>query len=66
MKACADSKYVAQNAENKKPPWILPRGHVIFNGGRGGIRTRGLWLRRPTLYPTELPVHSVVMYVQDT
>ena len=26
-----------------------------ITGGRGGIRTRGLWLRRPTLYPAELP-----------
>ena len=24
------------------------------NGGRCGIRTHDLWLRRPTLYPTEL------------
>ena len=27
-------------------------------GERGGIRTRDLWLRRPTLYPAELPVHK--------
>ena len=25
---------------------------------RGGSRTRGLWLRRPTLYPTELPAQK--------
>ncbi len=25
-----------------------------FNGAPGAIRTRGLWLRRPTLYPAEL------------
>ena len=25
------------------------------NGGRDGIRTHDLWLRRPTLYPAELP-----------
>ena len=29
----------------------------VITGGRGGIRTRGLWLRRPTLYPAELPAH---------
>ena len=27
------------------------------NGAPGAIRTRGLWLRRPTLYPTELRAH---------
>src|SRR5512144_2294738 len=26
-------------------------------GAPGAIRTRGLWLRRPTLYPTELRAH---------
>ena len=26
-------------------------------GRRGGIRTRDLRLRRPTLYPAELPAH---------
>ena len=25
-----------------------------FHGGRCEIRTRGIWLRRPALYPTEL------------
>lgn len=25
------------------------------NGGRSGNRTHDLWLRRPTLYPSELP-----------
>ncbi len=29
-----------------------------INGGRGGIRTRGFWLRRPTLYPAELPARD--------
>jgi hypothetical protein len=29
-------------------------------GGRGGIRTRDLWLRRPTLYPAELPARVLV------
>ncbi len=28
---------------------------LILLGGRGGIRTRDLRLRRPTLYPAELP-----------
>ena len=32
-----------------------------MNGGRGGIRTRDLRLRRPTLYPAELPAR----YVED-
>ena len=27
---------------------------MIFSGAPGAIRTRGLWLRRPTLYPAEL------------
>ena len=27
---------------------------LLFIGGRCAIRTRGLWFRRPTLYPTEL------------
>ena len=27
-------------------------------GGRGGIRTRDPWLRRPVLYPAELPAHT--------
>ncbi len=26
-----------------------------ITGGRGGIRTRDPWLRRPVLYPAELP-----------
>ena len=34
----------------------LPYGSH-FSGGRGGIRTRDLRLRRPTLYPAELPAH---------
>ena len=32
----------------------LPYGSH-FSGRRGGIRTRDLRLRRPTLYPAELP-----------
>ena len=28
------------------------------NGAPGAIRTRGLWLRRPTLYPAELQVQG--------
>lgn len=28
---------------------------LFLLGGRGGIRTRDLRLRRPTLYPAELP-----------
>ena len=28
---------------------------IEITGGRGGIRTRDLRLRRPTLYPAELP-----------
>ena len=28
---------------------------LMFFGGRSGDRTHDLWLRRPTLYPTELP-----------
>ena len=30
---------------------------TLSNGERSGIRTHGLWLRRPTLYPAELPAH---------
>src|SRR5574341_1982165 len=30
---------------------------IIF-GAPGAIRTRGLWLRRPTLYPAELRAHK--------
>lgn len=31
----------------------------FISGGRGGIRTRDLRLRRPTLYPAELPAQSI-------
>ena len=34
------------------------RGHALKCGERSGIRTHGLWLRRPTLYPAELPAHE--------
>ena len=33
-----------------------------FTGGRGGIRTRDLRLRRPTLYPAELPAHIALHF----
>ncbi len=45
-RACAH--WILNPARLPIPP--LPQGH----GGRGGIRTHDLWLRRPTLYPTEL------------
>ena len=32
-----------------------------FNGAPGAIRTHGLWLRRPTLYPTELRAHKICL-----
>ena len=32
-------------------------GLIVLYGGRDGIRTHDLWLRRPTLYPAELPAH---------
>jgi hypothetical protein len=31
-----------------------------LTGGRCATRTRGLWFRRPTLYPPELIAHEVV------
>ena len=34
-------------------------GDDMTNGAPGRIRTCGLWLRRPTLYPAELRAHSV-------
>ncbi len=33
------------------------RYFLDYTGGRGGIRTHDLRLRRPTLYPAELPAH---------
>ena len=38
--------------------WTYIQAAAIV-GGRGGIRTRDLRLRRPTLYPAELPVPMV-------
>jgi hypothetical protein len=32
-------------------------------GGRCATRTRGLWFRRPTLYPPELIAHAMIEYV---
>ena len=37
---------------------IQRRIHTRPQNARGGSRTRGLWLRRPTLYPTELPAQN--------
>ena len=34
---------------------VNPCLYAFFTGGRGGIRTRDSWLRRPVLYPAELP-----------
>ena len=31
---------------------------TVSSGERSGIRTHDLWLRRPTLYPAELPAHA--------
>ena len=36
---------------------VFPQVPEIF-GAPGAIRTHGLWLRRPTLYPTELRAHT--------
>ena len=35
---------------------------VLENGGRDGIRTHDPWLRRPVLYPTELPARMKKHY----
>ena len=32
---------------------------MLSNGIPGGIRTPDRWLRRPLLYPTELPKHRL-------
>jgi hypothetical protein len=32
---------------------------MLVLGTPGGIRTPGLWYRKPTLYPAELRVHNV-------
>jgi hypothetical protein len=37
--------------ENRVEPWRI--------GALGGSRTHDLWLRRPTLYPTELRAHNL-------
>ncbi len=39
---------------------------LVFIGGQCRIRTCGLWLRRPTLYPTELIAREerIVQYVR--
>ncbi len=42
----------------KAPSEHTSQGGLFADGRRGGIRTRDLWLRRPTLYPAELPVHK--------
>jgi hypothetical protein len=39
---------------------------LILNGGRSGARTQDLWLRRPTLYPTELIARSYTVTVTIT
>lgn len=36
---------------------VMPEMASGQNGAPGGIRTHGLWLRKPTLYPTELQAH---------
>ena len=43
----------------KKEPQNIPENLVVVSGELGGIRTHGLWLRRPTLYPAELPAHTI-------
>ena len=56
----------ADSATNMAPGWGIMMGTIkkalvenpqvlVITGGRGGIRTRDLRLRRPTLYPAELP-----------
>lgn len=47
--------------EETKPNFMATMHFVVIQdkpGGRGGIRTHDLWLRRPTLYPAELPARS--------
>ena len=50
MRICVRSQYAFLRAKNKKPPDVL----LTANGVPGAIRTRGLSLRRRTLYPAEL------------
>ena len=42
----------------KKAASFLQLTACILDGALGEIRTHGLWLRRPTLYPTELRAHK--------
>ncbi len=44
-------------ATNKKGLRLRPNPLILF-GGRCATRTRGLWFRRPTLYPPELIAHA--------
>jgi hypothetical protein len=36
---------------------------ILFNGIPGGIRTPDRWLRRPLLYPAELPKHLALIII---
>ena len=37
-----------------------------FGGRRCGIRTHGLWFRRPTLYPSELIAHFLKLFLASS
>ena len=55
-------KMVAIRSQNKKQVTpVLWCNLLNLFGAPGVIRTHGLWLRRPTLYPTELRAHKMCL-----
>ena len=50
--------YWKKKTGNAKVFWTLAFCIALKYGAPDKIRTCGLWLRRPTLYPTELRAHQ--------
>ena len=47
-----------QAIKQKKSGQLFTANRLNSHGAPGAIRTHGLWLRRPTLYPAELRAHK--------
>ena len=60
LKAQSDATGTIAYLGTKKASQIS-RNLNNFNGGRCATRTRDLWFRRPTLYPTELIAHTIYL-----
>ena len=54
---CSTQVAHTSKATKKAASFLQPTA-CILDGALGEIRTHGLWLRRPTLYPTELRAHK--------